>query len=89
MNVIVGVRDLDSIIRASENYAESGEDADGVGEDGGAGWSVDEDVESTTKMFSPANGNVAFASAIDGWAFRVENFASMFAKKFGKLLLLL
>mmetsp|Transcript_38753 Transcript_38753/g.153103 ORF Transcript_38753/g.153103 Transcript_38753/m.153103 type:complete len:866 (+) Transcript_38753:266-2863(+) len=83
VNVIVGVRDLDSIIRASENYAESGEDADGVGEDGGAGWSVDEDVESTTKMFSPANGNVAFASAIDGWAFRVENFASMFAKKFG------
>eukprot|EP00282_Hemiselmis_andersenii_P016539 CAMPEP_0114136332 /NCGR_PEP_ID=MMETSP0043_2-20121206/15160_1 /TAXON_ID=464988 /ORGANISM="Hemiselmis andersenii, Strain CCMP644" /LENGTH=340 /DNA_ID=CAMNT_0001230083 /DNA_START=62 /DNA_END=1080 /DNA_ORIENTATION=- len=33
--------------------------------------------------FSPANGNVAFASATVGWAFRVEDFAGLISQKLG------
>ncbi|RLN11156.1 hypothetical protein BBJ28_00020236, partial [Nothophytophthora sp. Chile5] len=32
-------------------------------------------------LFSPANGNVIFASATDGWAFNVGYFAQLYAKK--------
>lgn len=37
----------------------------------------DEDV------FRPEVGNVAFGSAYDGWAFRVDQFADMYAEKLG------
>lgn len=33
--------------------------------------------------FSPDKGNVAFASAHDGWAFRVGQFADLYAAKLG------
>lgn len=32
-------------------------------------------------LFSPSNGNVIFASAVDGWAFSVGSFAGIYAKK--------
>jgi ribosome assembly protein 1 len=34
-------------------------------------------------FFSPEKGNVIFASAIDGWAFRIDSFAKIYAKKLG------
>ncbi|KAF8451842.1 putative ribosome biogenesis protein Ria1 [Terfezia claveryi] len=33
--------------------------------------------------FAPENGNVIFASAIDGWAFTVKQFASIYERKLG------
>lgn len=33
--------------------------------------------------FHPSQGNVIFASAIDGWAFRVDQFAAIYAQKLG------
>ena len=33
--------------------------------------------------FSPERGNVIFASAIDGWGFRIGKFAQLFATKLG------
>ncbi|RIA97611.1 P-loop containing nucleoside triphosphate hydrolase protein [Glomus cerebriforme] len=33
--------------------------------------------------FTPDSGNVVFASAIDGWAFRVEHFVQFYAAKLG------
>ena len=36
----------------------------------------DEDI-----YFAPERGNVIFASAIDGWAFRVGKFAQLYAEK--------
>jgi ribosome assembly protein 1 len=33
--------------------------------------------------FSPEKGNVAFASAVDGWAFRTEAFAHIYAARLG------
>ncbi|KAF8630859.1 hypothetical protein AX17_005218 [Amanita inopinata Kibby_2008] len=38
----------------------------------------DEDI-----YFAPEKGNVVFASAIDGWGFRVSNFAQLYAAKMG------
>jgi ribosome assembly protein 1 len=38
----------------------------------------DEDI-----YFAPERGNVVFASAIDGWGFRVSKFAQLFAVKLG------
>ncbi|GLD92420.1 hypothetical protein PINS_up000953 [Pythium insidiosum] len=32
-------------------------------------------------LFSPANGNVLFASAVDGWAFNIGFFAHVYAKR--------
>eukprot|EP00201_Polytomella_parva_P014391 CAMPEP_0175066456 /NCGR_PEP_ID=MMETSP0052_2-20121109/16521_1 /TAXON_ID=51329 ORGANISM="Polytomella parva, Strain SAG 63-3" /NCGR_SAMPLE_ID=MMETSP0052_2 /ASSEMBLY_ACC=CAM_ASM_000194 /LENGTH=785 /DNA_ID=CAMNT_0016333165 /DNA_START=42 /DNA_END=2396 /DNA_ORIENTATION=- len=32
-------------------------------------------------MFDPVRGNVCFGSAADGWAFRLEQFAEMYAEK--------
>lgn len=33
--------------------------------------------------FSPEKGNVAFASAHDGWAFQIRQFANLYAEKMG------
>ncbi|KAG1776182.1 P-loop containing nucleoside triphosphate hydrolase protein [Suillus placidus] len=38
----------------------------------------DEDI-----YFAPEQGNVVFASAIDGWGFRVGNFAQLYSAKLG------
>jgi len=38
--------------------------------------------EASEYSFAPETGNVAFASAIDGWAFRVGDFAAIYAEKF-------
>ncbi len=38
----------------------------------------DEDI-----YFAPDKGNVIFASAIDGWGFRVGKFAQLYAQKLG------
>eukprot|EP00899_Mesostigma_viride_P015374 jgi/Mesvir1/23838/Mv10643-RA.1 len=42
-----------------------------------------EDLDVCPDVFSPAQGNVVFASAVDGWAFRIEQFADMYAQKLG------
>ncbi|KAJ2602595.1 Cytoplasmic GTPase/eEF2-like protein (ribosomal biogenesis) [Coemansia sp. RSA 1286] len=45
-------------------------------------WYLEEKDDSHI-YFSPEQGNVMFGSAIDGWAFRVNHFARMFAEKLG------
>lgn len=42
-----------------------------------------EDVDDEDLYFSPEKGDVMFASAQDGWAFRLDQFASMYAAKLG------
>ena len=34
-------------------------------------------------MVDPAKGTVAFGSGLHGWAFNIEKFAMIYAKKFG------
>ncbi|KAJ2008724.1 Cytoplasmic GTPase/eEF2-like protein (ribosomal biogenesis) [Coemansia thaxteri] len=47
-----------------------------------AEWYLEEKDDSQI-YFSPEQGNVLFGSAVDGWAFRVNHFAHVFAEKLG------
>lgn len=40
-----------------------------------------EDCDDSAIYFTPESGNVIFCSAIDGWAFRVRDFAEIYASK--------
>uniref|UniRef100_A0A023F2G3 Ribosome assembly protein 1 n=1 Tax=Triatoma infestans TaxID=30076 RepID=A0A023F2G3_TRIIF len=40
-------------------------------------------ADDSTLYFSPNQGNVIFASAIDGWGFSVNDFATLYSKKLG------
>ncbi|XP_039758306.1 elongation factor-like GTPase 1 isoform X2 [Pararge aegeria] len=42
-----------------------------------------EDADDSQLYFSPEQGNVVFASAIDGWGFTVHTFAKLFSDKLG------
>ncbi|BGP19017.1 hypothetical protein JCM10213_009274 [Rhodosporidiobolus nylandii] len=42
-----------------------------------------EERDDSALYFDPAQGNVLFASAIDGWAFRISRFAQLYAAKLG------
>ncbi|XP_061719585.1 elongation factor-like GTPase 1 isoform X1 [Cydia pomonella] len=42
-----------------------------------------EDADDSNLYFSPEQGNVVFASAIDGWGFTVHTFARLFSEKLG------
>lgn len=70
--------------RLAARRAEQG-DGDGDGVDGGV--DVDgeeyEEKEDEDIYFAPERGNVLFASAIDGWAFRLGKFARLYANKLG------
>lgn len=41
------------------------------------------DEEDEEPYFHPLEGNVAFASAFDGWAFQLSHFAELSAPKLG------
>ncbi|KAG0367407.1 Cytoplasmic GTPase/eEF2-like protein (ribosomal biogenesis), partial [Gamsiella multidivaricata] len=51
-------------------------------EDTFSDWHVETQDDSHI-YFHPSQGNVIFASAIDGWAFRVDQFAAIYAQKLG------
>lgn len=47
-------------------------------------WSAGlEDTDDSHLYFSPDQGNVVFASAIDGWGFGIEHFAQIYSQKIG------
>ncbi|XP_067411824.1 elongation factor-like GTPase 1 isoform X2 [Emydura macquarii macquarii] len=47
-------------------------------------WSAGlEDTDDSHLYFSPDQGNVVFASAIDGWGFGIEHFAKLYSQKIG------
>ncbi|XP_056591298.1 LOW QUALITY PROTEIN: elongation factor-like GTPase 1 [Triplophysa dalaica] len=47
-------------------------------------WSAGlEETDDSDLYFSPDRGNVVFASAMDGWGFRIHQFAEMYSQKMG------
>ncbi|XP_011500123.1 PREDICTED: elongation factor Tu GTP-binding domain-containing protein 1 [Ceratosolen solmsi marchali] len=42
-----------------------------------------EEMDDSNLYFSPEQGNVLFASAIDGWGFAIKDFAKIFSDKLG------
>ncbi|QRW06583.1 Elongation factor Tu GTP binding domain [Ceratobasidium sp. AG-Ba] len=62
---------------SAENDANAGMDATETSTD------MYQEKDDEDLYFAPEKGNVIFASAIDGWGFRVERFAQMYAAKLG------
>ncbi|KAG8185648.1 hypothetical protein JTE90_018525 [Oedothorax gibbosus] len=42
-----------------------------------------DDSDDSTVYFSPEQGNIVFASALDGWGFGISHFAKIYASKLG------
>lgn len=40
-----------------------------------------EDSDDSSIYFTPESGNVLFSSAVDGWAFRIRDFAQFYENK--------
>jgi ribosome assembly protein 1 len=74
--------DYRSNLRKSGGQADLDETAEKLQNLGDRG-QFEEEKDDKDLYFSPERGNVIFASAIDGWAFRTKDFARIFASKFG------
>ncbi|KAI1317470.1 Cytoplasmic GTPase/eEF2-like protein (ribosomal biogenesis) [Mortierella claussenii] len=69
--------------KAEKKKEQEGKDSPLTGlEDTFSDWHVETQDDSHI-YFHPSQGNVIFASAIDGWAFRVDQFAAIYAQKLG------
>lgn len=66
---------------AAPRRAEQGEEAPGAASAGRHDQHDDDD--DAPDAFDPSTGNVVFGSAADGWAFRIDQFAAMYAEKLG------
>jgi ribosome assembly protein 1 len=66
--------------RLAQRAAAQGDDNDEGEADEQAGYEEKEDEDI---YFAPDRGNVLFASAIDGWAFRLGKFARLYGEKLG------
>lgn len=64
-------------IRGSGATATAAENTTSISE-----WVLEEKDDSAL-YFSPELGNVVFASAMDGWCFRIHQFAQLYASKLG------
>ena len=51
--------------------------------DSGAAEEPADEDDGEEPVFAPEKGNVAFASAADGWAFHVGQFAALYAARMG------
>ncbi len=66
---------------AANNVPKTDEEAS---DDDGFDWSAGlDEADDSDIYFSPDVGNVAFASAYDGWAFDLASFAKIYAQKLG------
>ncbi|KAF8963981.1 Cytoplasmic GTPase/eEF2-like protein (ribosomal biogenesis) [Entomortierella lignicola] len=69
--------------KAEKRKEQEGKDSSTTGlEDTFSDWHVETQDDSHI-YFHPSQGNVIFSSAIDGWAFRVDQFAAIYAQKLG------
>lgn len=69
---------MEEDFRRHERRAKANADADAAAEE-----EPFEERDDSALYFDPAQGNVLFASAIDGWAFRISRFAELYASKLG------
>ena len=65
---------------ATPNGSVNGDAVPDAGADGHDDFQEKDDED---LYFAPERGNVIFASAIDGWGFRIGKFAQLYAKKLG------
>ncbi|KAI9090463.1 hypothetical protein DFS34DRAFT_371598 [Phlyctochytrium arcticum] len=87
VNAIMGTFYSESTMQSDaerfEAFQKSRKDANKEGEENeDLLWQL-EHKDDSTLYFSPEQGNVIFASAIDGWAFRIDQFAELYSAKLG------
>ncbi|XP_032453197.1 elongation factor-like GTPase 1 isoform X2 [Nasonia vitripennis] len=85
VNAVMGELFTSDIMeRDEENDDVKSSQAETLGERNLADWqSALEEIDDSNLYFSPEQGNVLFASAIDGWGFAIKDFAKIFSKKLG------
>lgn len=90
VNAVMGSFFASERMEVDERWHEEREKRLAARRDTAAGEELEEDNEPTYEelndedlYFDPARGNVIFASAIDNWAFRLERFSVLYAKKLG------
>lgn len=80
VNVVMGVQEAEEMLKQADQDVDADRKASAASPVDGA--AADEEAAGSV-TFSPELGNVVFASALDGWAFRVSHFADIYAAKFG------
>ena len=76
--------DADAFMAAEADGGEEGDEAGGCNDDDDAeAPAAEAEEEAEGFSFAPERGNVAFSSAADGWAFRPEAFADIYAARLG------
>lgn len=85
VNAVVGeLFTSDVMTRDEETENVTRNETDNTAERNLADWqSALEEIDDSNLYFSPDQGNVLFASAIDGWGFSIKDFAKIFAEKLG------
>ncbi|PRD28224.1 UNVERIFIED_CONTAM: Elongation factor-like GTPase 1 [Trichonephila clavipes] len=83
VNAVMGELFASDVLKKSENKS----DADGKPQNADVqefDWSSGlDDSDDSSVYFSPEQGNVIFACALNGWGFGVSHFAKLFASKLG------
>lgn len=69
--------DVDSVLTSTDHIVGSDDTDNGSHEESA---SLEEDEKDA---FAPEHGNLVFACALDGWGFRINHFASLYAAKLG------
>jgi ribosome assembly protein 1 len=79
------INQADTFLSAEDkrNNSNSSDDSNEIVEDLAEYLDDQLDMTDAEDVFSIERGNVAFASAMDGWAFRPEQFARLYAEKLG------
>ena len=84
VNAVMGELFTSDILEREEKEDPVTKEGDQTGERNLADWqSALEEADDSQLYFSPEQGNVLFASAVDGWGFSIQEFAKIFAVKLG------
>ncbi|XP_069029009.1 elongation factor-like GTPase 1 isoform X1 [Embiotoca jacksoni] len=86
VNAVMGSLFTSKVLEERAEKEEEKEEKDGEPSIGGQvyDWSAGlEEVDDSHLYFSPDQGNVVFASAIDGWGFSIQQFASIYSPRMG------
>nr|XP_032803410.1 elongation factor-like GTPase 1 [Petromyzon marinus] len=88
VNAVTGSLFISKVLEESAEKVSSGPVEATLANEGKADplfdWSAGfEEADDSSLYFSPDQGNVVFACALDGWGFSIEHFARLYSKKMG------
>lgn len=84
VNAVTGSLFTSKVLEERAQKEKEEQESEGSGGDQVYDWSAGlEEADDSHLYFSPDQGNVVFASAIDGWGFRIQQFAHIYSQKMG------